>query len=81
MGQRQWQLQWQLQWQWQWGRGALGHWGRSNRSNGNGGMGATTIDRIAIVSLYVVWLRKTSTIVVGESMQNVWTANIRNVCC
>jgi hypothetical protein len=57
---------------------AMGHWGRSNRSNCNGnGARATTIDGIAIVFLSK---RKTSTIVVGESvLQTVWLTNIPDV--
>jgi hypothetical protein len=72
MGQRQ------LQWQWHWGRGT-----------GAGATGARAMgqreqwqwcngDRITIVLLYVVLQRKTSTIVVDETVQNVWTANIRD---
>jgi hypothetical protein len=55
----------QRQQQWHW------HWGRANGGNGNG-------DCIAIV-LDVVLQPKTSTLVVDENVQNVWTANIPDV--
>jgi hypothetical protein len=32
-------------------------------------------------NVHVVLQRKTSTIVVDENVQNVWTANIRDVLC
>jgi hypothetical protein len=54
-----------------------GHWGTGATDqccNGNG----ATIDRMIVLS-HVVLQRKTSTIVVDETVQNVWTANIREV--
>jgi hypothetical protein len=62
------QLQLQLQWHWGTGAGAT-----EQCCNGNG----ATIYRVVL--LYVVLQRKTSTIVVDETVQNVWTANIPDV--
>jgi hypothetical protein len=45
-----------------------------------GQWGATTIYRIAII-LCAVLQRKASTIVVDETAQNMWTANIHDVVC
>jgi hypothetical protein len=67
--------------QWQWGTGAgataiamaLGHRSRGNRTviaMGQQGVGG---------DVYVVLQHKTSTIVVDETMQNVWTAIIPDV--
>jgi hypothetical protein len=67
--------------QWQWGTGAgataiamaLGHRSRGNRTviaMGQGGVGG---------DVYVVLQHKTSTIVVDETVQNVWRAIIRDV--
>jgi hypothetical protein len=58
----------QLQWHWGTGAGAT-----EQCCNGNG----ATIYRVVL--LYVVLQRKTSTIVVDETVQNVWTANIPDV--
>jgi hypothetical protein len=68
--------------QWINSTGALGQWGRSNGATGAG----ATVTVIAMgqrrsIVLCVVLQRKTSTIVVDETMQNVWTANIRDVLC
>jgi hypothetical protein len=62
----------------QWGNGNCNGTG-AGATGAMGQWGATKINRIAIVLLYVVMQRKTSTIVVDKTVQNVWTANIHNV--
>jgi hypothetical protein len=56
---------------------AMGHWGTGNRTVVAMAMGQRrSIDQR---NVYVVLQRKTSTIVVDETMQNVWRANIPDV--
>jgi hypothetical protein len=56
---------------------AMGHWGTGNRTVIAMAMGQRR--SINQRNVYVVLQRKTSTIVVDETMQNVWRANIPDV--
>jgi hypothetical protein len=58
------------------GNGALGQQKQGHWGNGNGGQRRSIDHR----NVYVVLQHKTSTIVVDETVQNVWTADIPAFC-